>query len=80
MRLYKLEELGDLTEQQRLELLHQFQLSTDQLLEKAGMPPIYVANPMDHMVMSALCAPDPAGFVRGVFRMAPRRGEKFLEK
>lgn len=80
VRLYKLEELGDLTEQQRLELLHQFQLSTDQLLEKAGMPPIYVANPMDHMVMSALCTPDPAGFVRGVFRMAPRRGEKFLEK
>lgn len=77
LRLYKLGkaiEQGQYSEQERLQLVRRFADSTDRILEKAGLPPIYVANPLDHMVLSALCTEEPLEFIKRVFFIAPKQG------
>jgi len=77
LRLYKLTDILRRSDQfsdgERLELLGQFQVSTDHILDQAGLPPIYVANPLDHTVMCAVANPDPLGFFSGVYQAAPRK-------
>lgn len=65
---------AEITEEERLELLNQFQSSTDYLLAQAGLPPIYVADPLDHTVMCALCSKDPLEFFGNVYQKAPKKG------
>lgn len=55
------------TNQERLELMRRFRRSTDCILSLAGLPMIYVANPMDHMVLTALCQKDPAKFTNELY-------------
>ena len=78
-RLYKLGRLieyGDYTEEERLELVRRFHRSTDRILAKAGLPPIYIANLLDHLVLSALCTEAPLAFMRQIFCRAPRKRRK----
>lgn len=55
------------TENERLELMRMFKSSTDRILLKAGLPKIYVANPMDHMVLTALAQKDPEQFTQELY-------------
>jgi hypothetical protein len=77
LRFYKLTDIlsrsDRLSATERLELLRQFQVSTDHILEQAGLPPIYVANPLDHTVMCALASTDPLGFFSGVYQTAAQK-------
>lgn len=73
VRLLKFSELLDeveLTERERLELIKRFRSATDRILTSAGLPPLYAANPMDHMVLTALCQKDPAQFTQQLFAKA----------
>jgi len=83
-RMYELGriiEYGNFSESERLELVRRFHQSTDRILAKAGLPPIYPANLLDHLVLSALCTEAPLEFVKQVFYQAPRRkGEKHGKK
>jgi len=75
-RLYKLGraiEFGDYTEEERLELVRRFHRSTDRVLAQAGLSPIYTANLLDHLVLSALCTEAPLEFMRQIFYRAPRK-------
>lgn len=79
LRFYKLASILqrrglEVSEEERLELLNQFQPSTDSLLAQAGLPPIYVADPLDHTVMCALCSKDPLEFFENVYQKAPKKG------
>lgn len=70
LRFLKFSELltsQKLTEPQRLALAHLFRISTDRVLLQAGLPRIYAANPLDHMVLTALCRQDPAEFTRELY-------------
>ena len=77
LRLYKLADLfrrsDQLSDRERLELLNQFQVSTDHILEQAGLPHIYVANPLDHTVMCAVASTDPLVFFSGVYQTAAQK-------
>lgn len=79
LRLYKLTHIlsrsDRFSEAAQLELLHQFQTSTDRILNWAGLPPIYVANPLDHTVMCAVASPQPLEFFRSVYQAANRKEE-----
>ena len=48
----------------------------DRILAKAGLPPIYIANLLDHLVLSALCTEAPLAFMRQIFCRAPRKRRK----
>lgn len=75
VRLQKFDELiarGGYTDEERLRLAKRFRSSTDYILALAGLPPIYVANPLDHMVLTALCQKHPAQFTREVYFRAVR--------
>ena len=76
--LVRLQKFDDLTKQfrytpeERLALAKRFRSSTDQILSMAGLPKLYVANPLDHMVLTALCQEDPIGFTQELFYQAAR--------
>lgn len=75
LRFYKLGkamEAAGYSPKERLELVKRFHLSTDRILIKAGLPPIYIGNPLDHLVLSALCTPSPIAFFQQAFYRTPR--------
>ncbi len=79
VRLQKFDELvarGGYTAEERMRLMKRFRSSTDHILYRAGLPPIYVANPLDHTVLTALCMKQPARFTRELyFRAVKEDGE-----
>lgn len=70
VRLQKFDQLiarGGCTAEERLQLMKRFRSSTDRILSLAGLPKLYVANPLDHMVLTALCQKHPAKFTRELY-------------
>lgn len=75
VRLQKFDELvsrGQFDFQERLRLIKRFHSSTDRILAMAGLPPIYVANPLDHTVLTALAQKNPARFTRELYFRAAK--------
>lgn len=71
LRFYKLSRTTDfsvLSEKAHKEVLEEFHESTDRVLEQAGLPEIYVGNPFDHLILTALCDKDPQRFFPRIFR------------
>lgn len=44
-----------------------FRNSTDNILQKAGLPVIYPANPFENLILTALCTENPSMFIQKVF-------------
>ena len=79
VRLQKFDELvarGGYTAEERMRLMKRFRSSTDRILYRAGLPPIYVANPLDHTVLTALCMKQPARFTRELYFRAVKEDAK----
>ena len=58
--------------EERLALIKKFRSSTDRILTEAGLPMIYVANPFDHMILTALCHDDPMKFTQNLYYLAAK--------
>lgn len=77
LRFYKLVsnvDFTDLNDRERYALLMEFRVSTDNVLAAAGLPPIYMGNPFEYAVVTALCADDPSVFLPETLRQLPMRG------
>ncbi len=73
VRFYKLTQsisISRLNGEERLEVLKEFQTSTDQFLRQAKLDVIYPAAPFDSLILLSLCQPDPLRFFSGIFRQA----------
>lgn len=77
LRFYKMAYSIDFTainESTHLNVLKEFQSSTNAILDCAGLPSIYVGNPFDHLILTALCDKDPLQFLPQVFVLARKIG------
>ncbi len=75
VRLHKFDALlksHQYSAEERLEFIKKFRSSTDRILTRAGLPKIYVSNPLDHMVLTALCQKDPAQFTQTLYYLAAK--------
>lgn len=78
LRLFKLSQTMDysiLDEGGKLDVMQEFCDSTNRVLLRAGLWPIYPPNPFDHAVLMSLCY-EPLDFFSGIFLLAQNDAEK----
>ena len=71
LRIWKLAALYDMTmlEKEELhEVEEEFRRSTDEILMKAGLPPIYAGNAFDILVLTAILSGDPRAYLQMIYR------------
>lgn len=59
-----------LTEDEQIKIFKFFKKSTNRILEEAGLPAIYPANPFENLILIALCTNRPSEFIQKIFESA----------